>query len=94
MYGDPLILVLVLALGSLSFFAGVVYVFCRVVGMIAHGFLRLFGWDDGGAVPLARRPRAGAAVCPRSGCRQVEYRSARYCGRCGARLAPFENFSD
>lgn len=84
MYGDPFILVLFV--GILSFFAAVVYVFFRMVGWVGRGFLRMFGWEsgpasDGGGV------RGGAPrVCPRPQCRQVEYRRARYCGQCGARL--------
>lgn len=90
MYGDPLILVLVLALGSLSFFAGVVYVFCRMVGMIGRGFLRMFGWAPARSHGAADFPVGASRICPRAECRQVEYRRARFCGQCGARLTPSE----
>jgi len=88
MYGDPLILVLVLALGSLSFFAGVVYVFCRMVAMIGRGFLRMFGLYVGPPRDADGIPDGVPRVCPRPQCRQIEYRRARFCGQCGARLMP------
>lgn len=86
MYGDPLILVLVLALGSLSFFAGVVYVFCRFVGMIGRGILRIFGWEPRRSPGRADYSVGVPRVCPRPQCRQIEYRRARFCGQCGAQL--------
>ena len=89
MYGDPLILVLVLAIGSLAFVAGFVYLVWRFMGMVGRGFLRLCGWEP--TAPWDELPGAMTRICPRPQCRKVEHRAARFCSQCGSRLTDSPN---
>jgi hypothetical protein len=75
MSGDLLVIAVVLVLGITAFVFGLVNTvwrgFCFIVGSV-------FG----------RRKASGGGrlVCPREGCRKVEYRDAVYCSQCGEQL--------
>ena len=85
MHGDLLIVVLILVLGCAAFFIGVIHLACRLIGSLGRSFLGLIHPRAGD-----RRPSAGpfgrARMCPRESCHKVEYRPARFCSQCGARL--------
>lgn len=85
MYGDPLILLLIVVLGVASLMLGAVYFLFRVAASVGRA---LFGALVSGRSTNPRRvgPAPGRRVCPREECRRVEHRAARYCSQCGAPL--------
>ncbi len=84
MPGEPFIFIAVLLLGLAAFFFSAIYVVVRVVGAVFSSLGRLLG-GSGVRRPIDREAPVGIA-CPREGCRNVEYRHARFCSQCGARL--------
>ncbi len=86
MQGEALLVVLIVVFGCAAFLFGLVYVVCAVFAAIGRGFWGLVR-------PLGRigpvgslRPGGRPLVCPRANCRKAEYREARFCSQCGARL--------
>jgi len=84
--GDLLLVGLMLVFGCAAFLFGLVYVLCALfasVGRGIWGLVRPLGRvGSGGCLSLGRGP----LVCPRANCRKAEYRNARFCSQCGARL--------
>ena len=83
---DIVVLGLVVLLGCAALLFGVLYALGRVLGTAGRSILSVFGvrptrTAEGRTVDLG-----GGRVCPRSECRKVEYRNARYCSQCGADL--------
>ncbi|MEK6799789.1 MAG: hypothetical protein AABZ12_12560 [Planctomycetota bacterium] len=89
MHGDLFLVVVVLVFGCAAFVFGLVYLVCAAVARVIGGVGRLLGLKT--APPGGRRSvRHGgwrrSRVCPHAHCRNVEFRPARYCSRCGSRL--------
>ena len=86
MHGDLLLVVLILVFGCAAFLFGLVYVVGCVVSAVGRGMWTLVRpWRRGGTAENVRtfsRPLR----CSRVNCRKVEYRNARFCSQCGARL--------
>ncbi len=84
MPGEPFIFIVVLLLGLVAFFFSFLYVIVRVVGVVFGTIGRLLGGSRA-LPPIGRKVSAGL-VCPREVCRAIEFRDARFCSQCGARL--------
>ena len=89
MSGELVIVGIALLVGC----GAVVYILLRLVWAVLSGAGRtighVFGMDEhsaGGATAGAAQAGGGPRVCPNANCRRVEYRDARYCPQCGARL--------
>ncbi len=86
MEAGPVLIIVMVVFGCVSFVVGVLYlvfrVFVGVFGTIARVFQRLLGFGSPRAPVRAGRAR----MCSCSGCRKVEHREATYCSRCGHRL--------
>lgn len=71
MYGEALLVMLV---GCVAFVFGVICLILRLFAWLGRGLWRLSDSTE--------KPR----VCPTDKCGKMEYRSARYCSRCGKPL--------
>ena len=89
MYGDALLLVLVMVFGLAAFFFGVIYLVFRGLGWMGRGFVGVFRSKP---VEAPNQPLGDAGRrqgCPRTECGRIEDREgARYCSQCGAGLRP------
>jgi len=90
MHGDLFLVIVILVFGCAAFLFGLVYVLCALFAAMGRGLLGLFRplGHVGGRCGITSRP----LVCPRANCRKAEYRNARFCSQCGARLV--ENRSE
>ena len=88
MHADLLLFLLVMVLGCAAFVFGILYLLCRVIGIVGRS---LFGAVRPRPADRSRADQvrgANAMVCPRADCRNVEYRDARFCSHCGTRFDP------
>ncbi len=86
MHGEALLLVLMLLIGCVAFFFGIIYLVWSVLSWLGRGVWHVIHpgrWSrtDGGPVISLRR-----RVCRNPKCRKVEHRKARYCSQCGVPL--------
>lgn len=83
--GEAVAILVLIFLGVATFVFGILYLCWKVVATILGGVAGLFvGRPKRGALPSRQsRLRGGSYVCPRSGCRKVETRSAAFCSQCG-----------
>jgi len=84
MSGEPFILMAVLLLGLAAFFFSFFYVVVRMVGVVFTTLGRMLGGSRPRR-PVGREAPEGM-ICPREGCRTIEYRDACFCSQCGAKM--------
>ncbi len=87
MYGDPVVVILVMIIGCAALIFGVLYFLGRAAGTIGRGFLAILGI---GRSNVAESGLNGndTVVCSNEKCRKIECRDARYCSQCGSPLGP------
>lgn len=85
MHGDLILVVIVLVVGFGAFLFAVLYVTFTALASIGRVVTGLF---RGAPVARARSVKRPALQCPQAKCRHIEYRAARFCCRCGAKLVP------
>lgn len=85
MHGEVVVIVLVLVVGCAAFLFGVLYLVSQLFVGIGRGLMSLIRPRSSNQAAGPVRGMAGR-MCPNPRCRKTEYRKARYCSQCGARL--------
>lgn len=80
--GDVLLVGVVLVLGVVAFFVGVMYLFFSTLTVIGRGMWAMVFPQS----QTVRKSFGRGGVCPNPKCRAVERRAARYCPHCGTRM--------
>ena len=82
--GDFLLVGVVLVLGCVAFFVGVIYLIGSFLMFVGRGML---GIVSPRRRMFRRNPWSGRSrICVNPKCGEVESRPARYCGHCGTEL--------
>jgi hypothetical protein len=81
---DVLVVLLIVVFGCAAFLFGVFYLVGHVVYSIWRGLVNLV--RPGRSTRQRVTGKKVERVCPRKGCRKIEYRDARFCSQCGAPL--------
>lgn len=80
--GDVLLVGVVLVLGCVAFFVGLMYLLFSTLTVVGRSMWALFFPGS----RFAGRPLGRSAACPNPKCRAVERRPARFCSHCGTKM--------
>lgn len=85
MHAEILIVLAILIFGCAAFLLGTFYLVCQLCSLVWRGMVGLVRPAKGDTHD-SWPPEESARVCPNPTCQHIEFRDARFCSACGARL--------